>query len=618
MSFLRSAPGTGSPTLKAPGVQTRVSLVLLATAGLFLATLLGVQWAQERQITALFHERQAEAGHAFQRIVASRSRLPAVHCDDYARWDDFVSFVKKPDPAWKEVNLIGGIPTFGLDVAWVLDDKLKLIATAIPEDDASLAPLPVPQRLLTDSLRTGPTRHFFVHDERGLLEVWSQSIVPSADLERSTPPRGYYVVAKRWSRAWIADLARSSDGVVKVLAQTDITSPRDESLNSGRIASSSALTGIDGQAVATLEYSAPYSAARQALAALHLSSLLAMFGALLSVVVVWLAMSHWVGRPLATVSDALRSETPEQLGSIGRRHDELGEVARLVTSFFTQRERLVAARREAEAAVVAKSNFLANISHELRTPMHGILSFSRFGLRDSKTATREDLHDNFQQINSCGESLLGLLNALLDLSKFNAGRMPFAFSEVDVADLVDVAVDEFRSYYRERELALEVEIPGGLPTVVADRTRVLQVLRNVLSNAAKFTPAHGTVRVIASAHGDLQRIAVEDSGVGIPKGEEEKIFDKFAQASHTSPRTGGTGLGLAICREIVKAHEGRIWAENRETGGTRVVFELPTAGPSIAHVEPATDESLPADGNSPPHPSTSPSSASGGLWKRAS
>ncbi len=442
--------------------------------------------------------------------------------------------------------------------------------------------------------------------------------MPSADLTRATPPRGYYVVAKRWSRAWIADLARSSDGLVKVLAPADSANPADASPQSGRIVSHSALPGIDGRTVATLEYTTQHTASKQALLALHLASLLAMLGALLSMVAVWLAMSHWVGRPLATVSESLRSETPGQLGAIRERHDELGEVARLVAAFFAQRERLIEARREAEAAVVAKSNFLANISHELRTPMHGILSFSRFGLRDSQTSTREDLHENFFQINSCGESLLSLLNALLDLSKLDAGRMPFAFSEISLAELVDVAVDEFRSYYRERELALEVEVPDGLPPLVADRARILQVLRNVISNAAKFTAAHGTVRVIASADGDVQRITVEDSGVGIPKGEEEMIFDKFAQASHTSPRTGGTGLGLAICREIVKAHDGRIWAENREAGGARVVFELPTAGPRTARVDHQDDQHTPADGETQPPPPTNAVGDSNDLWRKAS
>ncbi len=241
---------------------------------------------------------------------------------------------------------------------------------------------------------------------------------------------------------------------------------------------------------------------------------------------------------------------------------------------------LLSAKLEAENANRAKSEFLANMSHELRTPMHGILSFSRFGLRDAQTAPRADLHENFRQINECGESLMGLLNALLDLSKLKAGRMTFDFAPVSLTDLVDVAMDEFRSFYTERELHLSAEFGDDLGEIAADRTRLLQVLRNLISNAAKFTPAGGNVRIGVTAERDVQRIAVEDSGIGIPAGEEQLIFEKFSQASHTGPQDGGTGLGLAICREIVEAHEGRIWAENREGGGTRFVVELKRQGPA--------------------------------------
>jgi signal transduction histidine kinase len=131
------------------------------------------------------------------------------------------------------------------------------------------------------------------------------------------------------------------------------------------------------------------------------------------------------------------------------------------------------------------------------------------------------------------------------------------------------------------KVLLEEPVPG----ILADRRKLFQVLRNLLSNAGKFSNPGGTVVLRLQTRDGFARVCVDDEGIGIPPGESEVIFDKFVQASHTSNRSGGTGLGLAICREIIEGHGGRIWAENREGGGARFAFEVPIAGPISLEVE---------------------------------
>ncbi|NOT35104.1 MAG: hypothetical protein HOP12_13230 [Candidatus Eisenbacteria bacterium] len=573
-------------------IQTRVGLVLVATTLMLAVVMYAMQHSQSRQMEAMLRERALESQRVLGRILELRASGARNHADDYTRWDEFVEFVHTRDPEWAQINLTGGIPTFGLDVAWVLDARRQLVVGANPSAVPVLSRLPFTEQSLARRLAREPIGHFFASTQAGVLEIWTSSIQPSEDFKRSTPPAGYYVVGRLWTPERITELASVSAGDVRIVPASGLPAGVESRAETGRIEVRVPFPGINGRPVAGLEFSATFVEGRRINRVLKQSSMLAVLGAVLSLVLVWWAVTRWVARPLAAITRAMREEDATQLTREVHRHDELGEVARLVAQFFAQRDRLIEARKVAEDAAMAKSHFLANISHELRTPMHGILSFSRFGMRDAELATRSELHENFLQINQCGESLLTLLNALLDLSKLEAGRMSFAFSDVSMAQVVDVAADEFRSLFHEQMIELRVHEEPDLPPVVADRMRLIQVLRNLVSNAAKFTPAVGVVVIRLESAGDVQRVSVEDSGRGIPAGEEELIFNKFVQASHTNPRTsGGTGLGLAICREIVEAHEGRIWAENRLEGGARVVFEVPVAGPASAHESDADRES---------------------------
>jgi PAS domain S-box-containing protein len=248
---------------------------------------------------------------------------------------------------------------------------------------------------------------------------------------------------------------------------------------------------------------------------------------------------------------------------------------------------LIHARDVAEAANLAKSEFLANMSHELRTPMHAILSFSRLGETRTTTADIDGpkLLSYFQRISQSGDRLLALLNNLLDLAKLEAGRMHYDFGHHDLRSIVETIVGELAAYASDRGVTVEVD-DGALPVLAwCDPARIGQVVRNLLSNALKFTPSGRAVNVRIGlgewASPDVQEsapataaasIVVTDEGSGIPEGELEAVFDKFVQSSTTRSGAGGTGLGLAICREIVGQHDGRIWAENGREGGA--VFQV--------------------------------------------
>ncbi len=253
------------------------------------------------------------------------------------------------------------------------------------------------------------------------------------------------------------------------------------------------------------------------------------------------------------------------------------------------------AKEKAEAANRAKSEFLANMSHEIRTPMHAILSFADFGIRKAQ-AMPEKTRSYFMKIKDAGTRLLTLLNSLLDLSKMEAGRMTFDFKEVDIVPLARNVVDEFSSLLHEHGTILEFRESGPL-AVKGDPMRLMQVLRNLLGNAVKFSPKGSRIEVVLEKREGFARVSVADQGVGIDPGDLEEIFKMFVQSSRTKTGAGGTGLGLAISKEIIQAHGGRIWAENRPEKGAVFFFEVPLASPSLVQGNnPGLHPALPSHG----------------------
>ena len=285
---------------------------------------------------------------------------------------------------------------------------------------------------------------------------------------------------------------------------------------------------------------------------------------------------------MALYAAKIEAERRQAVFALQKMHDELEDKVKERTN------ELEKARDEAEFANRAKSDFFNKISHELRTPMHHIISFSRFGMNKTGHIPDKEIIDFFQTIFNSGAGLLKLLNDLLDLSKMESGKMEFELKKASLKEIFNRIRYESEEITKEESISIELIEPDISTDLICDAYKIGQVIRNLITNAIKFSTAGSKI----TARMDTTQLSVDnnqqtpkivpaicltikDEGIGIPEDELEIVFDSFFQSSKTDAVYGGTGLGLAICREIVNGHYGKIWAENNPEGGAVFNFALP-------------------------------------------
>ena len=278
--------------------------------------------------------------------------------------------------------------------------------------------------------------------------------------------------------------------------------------------------------------------------------------------------------------------------SIELRHNLEQKVEARTKDLIKKASELEEANRRLKELDQMKSNFLSSVSHELRTPLTSVLGFAKLIRKDfakffvplaqgeekaEKKATR--INENLGIIMREGERLTRLINDVLDLAKIESGRFEWRDTVFPVGEAIKQAVQAASGQFVQKpDVKFSMNIPRDLPHIKADPDRLIQVIINLLNNAAKFTEqGHVGVDAVARPDGWIE-VGVHDTGTGIPPDDIDKVFNKFHQVTKgdtLKDKPKGTGLGLAICRQIIERYGGRIWAESKVGKGSKFTFILP-------------------------------------------
>jgi signal transduction histidine kinase/ActR/RegA family two-component response regulator len=235
---------------------------------------------------------------------------------------------------------------------------------------------------------------------------------------------------------------------------------------------------------------------------------------------------------------------------------------------------------ELQRANEVKNKFLSIMSHELRTPLTVINGYLSLVLDKNYGNPSRELRDIITVVKEQGISQLGLIEDLLDLTRIESGEFRLHKQGITPDNLIDKAVENFRPKLEEKSISIEIHTEENMPEVFWDFQKMLQVFQNLLDNALKFTPSGGRIEISASYKSDFIEIRIVDNGIGIPKDRLNRVFERFFQIDSSSTRRfGGSGLGLSIVREIVMAHNGKIFVESEEGHGTTFLLLMPIGEP---------------------------------------
>jgi signal transduction histidine kinase len=556
-------------------LQTKILILLSIVLGIILVSFLSYQFIQLHEKELIFRDSQKSQEQIIDKVLQINRVKTEQLINDNSGWDDMVEFTANPDLAWAKDNVNFFVNQFKLSFVLIYNKEKKLVYQF--GDSICLKGLTYPdQALINLKLTKAPFSHYFQSCGNQLIEMFGAIIVPSSDADpRTTPPQGYLFIGRKWDDLYLDEHAEATGYSVNVINDFN---PKTFKKDHSKIYFFRALNDYSGNQIGTVVFSKTDELQGNLRQLFNLSILSILFS-LIGLMIFLYYFRRIILIPINKLNKALYSKNTEGIQSLKNNDDEFKILANLTSDFFDQQETLKNNNAKLEEINATKDRLFSIIAHDLKNPVGSIVSISDLlsdYLQKNDFKTVEEL---VEMLKHQSNEALALLTSLLDWARSQSGQMVFSPEMQSLAPIANEVVENLRSSAQLKNITIQNQITEDLQCF-ADFNMLKTVLRNLVSNAIKYTNMGGSIGLSAERHSDKVEICIADNGVGMDEETRNKLFRIEAHLSaRGTANEKGNGLGLIICKEIIEKHGGKIHIESKLNNGSRFIFTLPSNKP---------------------------------------
>jgi signal transduction histidine kinase/CheY-like chemotaxis protein len=565
-----------------------IALITLVTA-FFILGLFSLRNSETKNISMLLKDRVSEKDTILRKVINLKSKTLLTYTYDYSYWDEMLVFLKTKDDKWAFENLITPLQTFNVNAVWIYDTDFKLTYTTNDLNDRTFKELPLSKEDLKSIVSKNLFAHFFINTNMGLMEISVAPLQPGYDAKRVTLPLGYYIGARLLTKEYLEDLSALTSCKISLISNAKDTIP-NHIVETFEFVNEINLLDWNGSNLAKLraETESPM------IEKFFTYSFYQFIGTIIFIILVIVLISMYLFRivnvPLKSITTSLENGNIEQIEYLLDKKNEFGDIARLISDSFKYKaflieeiamrkkaeQELIKAKEKAEELNKLKSNLLANLSHEFRTPLSGIIGISELLKDDIKNSEQLKL---LNDISYSGKRLHDTLNSILLLAQFESSEIVLHKEKINFATEIQSYFEKYKYKAEEKKLGFKIIVEENNFSVETDKELLRQVFYNLFDNAVKFTEKGSvTVKIysILESNNLFAAVDITDTGIGINVKNIAYVFDEFRQASEGYTRKfEGTGLGLTLTKKVLDLLNGKIKCTSEQGIGSTFTFTLP-------------------------------------------